>query len=53
MDSAQAKIFAEGIIGTSVSGWAIDGILGNGKSAVVLSGVRDGVEGAVKYFIPS
>ncbi|GGE05145.1 MULTISPECIES: protein kinase domain-containing protein [Rhizobium] len=52
MDSAQAKIFAEGFIGNSVGGWAIDGILGNGKSAVVLSGVRDGVEGAVKIFHP-
>lgn len=52
MDSAQAKILADSLLGASVGGWTIDGIFGNGKSAVVLSATRDGIEGAIKVFHP-
>ncbi|RUW55478.1 hypothetical protein EOA32_01650 [Mesorhizobium sp. M1A.F.Ca.ET.072.01.1.1] len=52
MDSAQAKIFADSLLGSTVGGWTIDATFGNGKSAVVLSAERDGVKGALKVFHP-
>ncbi|MHA6822182.1 serine/threonine-protein kinase [Ralstonia pseudosolanacearum] len=52
MDSTQAKMFADQLQGTTIGGWLIDGSLGNGKSAVVLSASRDGQRGAVKVFHP-
>ncbi|MER9855971.1 MULTISPECIES: protein kinase [unclassified Mesorhizobium] len=52
MDSAQAKIFAESLLGSNVGGWTIDATFGNGKSAVVFSAEMDGVKGAIKIFHP-
>lgn len=52
MDSAQAKIFANSLLGGNVGGWTIDAIFGNGKSAVVFSAEKDGVKGALKVFHP-
>jgi serine/threonine protein kinase len=52
MDSAQAKIFAESLLGRNVGGWKIDGTFGNGKSAVVFSAEKSGVKGALKVFHP-
>jgi serine/threonine protein kinase len=52
MDSAQAKIFADSLIGTTVGGWTIDATFGNGKSAVVFSAEKDGIKGALKVFHP-
>ena len=52
MDTAQAKLFAKSLIGSTVDGWLIEDTLGNGKSAVVLSAAKAGVEGAIKIFHP-
>ena len=52
MDAAQAKLLADSLQGKAVGGWAINGRSGNGKSAVVLSGSKDGVTAAVKVFHP-
>lgn len=52
MDSAQAKIFADSLQHKTVGGWTIEGDFGNGKSAVVLPAVKDGVEAAIKIFYP-
>lgn len=52
MDSAQAKLFAESLESAVVGGWAVEGVYGSGKSAVVFRASRDGVPGALKVFHP-
>lgn len=52
MDSAQAQLFRQDLEGKSIGGWLIEGYYGHGKSAVVMSGRRDGQGAAVKIFHP-
>lgn len=52
MDEARAKRMAEELIGKSVGQWEIIEFLGNGKSALVFKGRRNGAESAVKVFDP-
>jgi serine/threonine protein kinase len=52
MDLAQAKLFFDSLEGKSVGGWAIDGLYGSGKSAIVLRGTRNNQHGALKVFHP-
>lgn len=52
MDSTQAEIFYQGLQGSVVDGWYIDGLLGNGKSAIVLSAKKAGTQAAIKIFHP-
>ena len=50
VDNIQAQMMRDELQGQLVGGWLIDGFLGNGKSAVVLPGSKDGVHGAIKVF---
>ena len=52
MDSAQAKLFAESLEKAVVGGWAVEGVYGSGKSAVVFRASKGGVHGALKVFHP-
>lgn len=50
MDAAQAQEFIERLTGSHVGGWYLERCLGAGKSAVVMKGVQDGKDAAVKVF---
>lgn len=50
VDRIQAQMLSEELQGQVVGGWLIDSFLGNGKSAVVMSATKEGVEGAIKVF---
>jgi serine/threonine protein kinase len=52
MDTSQAKILIDSVMNRRVGGWMIDGSFGNGKSAVVLSAIKNGVGAAIKIFHP-
>lgn len=52
MDSTQAKLFTTELVGKTIGGWLIDGPLGYGKSAIVLSASRGTDVGAIKVFHP-
>lgn len=52
MDSAQAKIFAQSLEKAVIAGWAIEGVYGSGKSAVVFRATKEGTTGALKIFHP-
>lgn len=52
MDSARAERLSKELINSDIDGWHITGVLGNGKSAIVFEGEKDGTQAAVKVFDP-
>lgn len=52
MDKAQAQLFKDELQGARIGGWDITGSFGNGKSAVVMRGVKDDQVAALKVFHP-
>ena len=53
MDQISAKKIAKDLKGKHVGGWFIQGYLGNGKSAVILSATRNERRVALKIFDPN
>lgn len=52
MDKLLAAKMAASLVGSKVGDWLIVGLVGSGKSAVVLRAERDGVVAALKVFDP-
>lgn len=52
MDSTQAKMLIDSLLGTSIGGWLVEEELGYGKSAVVMRATFGERSGALKVFHP-